>query len=136
MLRLALLVVLSVTALAESGSSHAANVDVLVASGQRDSDGYALHGFGGLTGGPRSITFQASTDAIVQMGRDGARVLVRSGDPLPAPLTGTFNVFFQDTEHLSDVAFQILFYLTPIIYRLKDLNGISFGWLLDGRQDD
>jgi ABC-type polysaccharide/polyol phosphate export permease len=46
-------------------------------------------------------------------------------------LTGTFNVFFQDTEHLSDVAFQILFYLTPIIYRLKDLKGISIAWLLE-----
>jgi hypothetical protein len=91
MLRLALLVVLSVTALAETASSHAADIEVLVASGQRDNDGYALHGFAGLTGGPRSITFQASTDAIVQIGSDGARVLVRSGDLLPAPLTGTFN---------------------------------------------
>jgi hypothetical protein len=91
MLRLALLMVLFVTALAQSSSSHAGNVEVLFASGQRDGDGYALHGVAGLTGGPRSITFQAGTDAIVQMGPDGAHVLVRSGDPLPAPLTGTFD---------------------------------------------
>jgi ABC-type polysaccharide/polyol phosphate export permease len=38
-----------------------------------------------------------------------------------AALSGTFNVFFQDTQHLAEVGFQILFYLTPIIYRLSDL---------------
>jgi lipopolysaccharide transport system permease protein len=35
-------------------------------------------------------------------------------------LSGTFNVFFQDTQHLAEVGFQILFYLTPIIYRLEN----------------
>jgi lipopolysaccharide transport system permease protein len=35
-----------------------------------------------------------------------------------ASLSGTFNVFFQDTQHLAEVGFQILFYLTPIIYTI------------------
>jgi ABC-type polysaccharide/polyol phosphate export permease len=36
-------------------------------------------------------------------------------------LGGSANVFFQDTQHLAEVGFQILFYLSPIIYRLEDL---------------
>jgi ABC-type polysaccharide/polyol phosphate export permease len=45
-------------------------------------------------------------------------------------LSGTFNVFFQDTQHLAEVGFQILFYLTPIIYRLSDLPRHRLSWLL------
>lgn len=45
-------------------------------------------------------------------------------------LFGSANVFFQDTQHLSEVAFQIFFYLTPIIYRLEDLSGHQLAWLL------
>src|SRR5581483_807692 len=40
-----------------------------------------------------------------------------------AVLTGSFNVMFQDTQHLAEVGFQILFYATPIMYRLKDVIG-------------
>ncbi|HEY1376184.1 MAG TPA: ABC transporter permease [Gemmataceae bacterium] len=47
-----------------------------------------------------------------------------------AALSGTFNVFFQDTQHLAEVGFQILFYLTPIIYRLSDLPRHRLSWLL------
>lgn len=47
-----------------------------------------------------------------------------------AVLAGTANVFFQDTQHLAEVGFQILFYLTPIIYRVEDLAGHQLGWLL------
>jgi lipopolysaccharide transport system permease protein len=36
-----------------------------------------------------------------------------------AVLTGSFNVMFQDTQHLAEVGFQILFYATPIMYRLS-----------------
>jgi ABC-type polysaccharide/polyol phosphate export permease len=46
-----------------------------------------------------------------------------------ASLSGTFNVFFQDTQHLAEVVFQILFYMTPIIYRLSDVHH-NMGWLL------
>jgi lipopolysaccharide transport system permease protein len=38
-----------------------------------------------------------------------------------AVLTGSFNVMFQDTQHLAEVGFQILFYATPIMYRLSQL---------------
>src|SRR5439155_26598968 len=38
-----------------------------------------------------------------------------------AVICGSVNVFFQDTQHLTEVGFQILFYLSPIIYRLEDL---------------
>jgi ABC-type polysaccharide/polyol phosphate export permease len=40
-----------------------------------------------------------------------------------AVLTGSFNVMFQDTQHLAEVGFQILFYATPIMYRLNQLAG-------------
>jgi ABC-type polysaccharide/polyol phosphate export permease len=33
-----------------------------------------------------------------------------------AVLAGFANVFFQDTQHLAEVGFQLLFYMTPIIY--------------------
>jgi ABC-type polysaccharide/polyol phosphate export permease len=38
-----------------------------------------------------------------------------------ALLAGFANVYFQDTQHLSDVGFQILFYGTPIIYEMEML---------------
>ena len=45
-------------------------------------------------------------------------------------LFGSANVFFQDTQHLAEVGFQLFFYLTPIIYRLEDLQGHKLAWLL------
>ncbi|MFO0879532.1 MAG: ABC transporter permease [Gemmataceae bacterium] len=38
-----------------------------------------------------------------------------------ATLAGFANVYFQDTQHLMDVVFQIIFYATPIIYYPQDL---------------
>jgi ABC-type polysaccharide/polyol phosphate export permease len=38
-----------------------------------------------------------------------------------ALLAGFANVYFQDTQHLCDVGFQIIFYATPIIYDPRDL---------------
>src|SRR5262249_43069302 len=46
-----------------------------------------------------------------------------------AVLTGSFNVMFQDTQHLAEVGFQILFYATPIIYDLEQLTGGRAGRL-------
>jgi ABC-type polysaccharide/polyol phosphate export permease len=43
-----------------------------------------------------------------------------------AVLAGFANVYFQDTQHLCDVAFQMLFYATPIIYR-EDILGPAHG---------
>jgi ABC-type polysaccharide/polyol phosphate export permease len=39
-----------------------------------------------------------------------------------AVLAGCANVHFQDTQHLAEVGFQILFYATPIMYQMKDLH--------------
>lgn len=47
-----------------------------------------------------------------------------------ATLAGMMNVFFQDTQHLCDVGFQILFYATPIIYYAGDLGTGRLGWML------
>src|SRR5262249_50918180 len=43
---------------------------------------------------------------------------------------GFANVYFQDTQHLCDVAFQVLFYLTPIIYEPRDLGPGRLQWLV------
>jgi ABC-type polysaccharide/polyol phosphate export permease len=48
-----------------------------------------------------------------------------------AILTSLANVFFQDTQHLIDVAFQALFYLTPIFYKPEMLTGHGLGWVVD-----
>jgi ABC-type polysaccharide/polyol phosphate export permease len=50
-----------------------------------------------------------------------------------AVLAGFANVFFQDTQHLCEIGFQILFYATPIIYRADMLRNSShdFRWVAD-----
>jgi ABC-type polysaccharide/polyol phosphate export permease len=47
-----------------------------------------------------------------------------------AVLAGFANVFFQDTQHLAEVGFQLLFYTTPIIYMERVLQQNHIGWLL------
>lgn len=47
-----------------------------------------------------------------------------------ALLAGFANVYFQDTQHLCDVGFQILFYATPIIYDPQDLGAGRLQWLV------
>jgi lipopolysaccharide transport system permease protein len=44
-------------------------------------------------------------------------------------IAGFANVYFQDTQHLCEVGFQIMFYATPIMYRPEDLHG-RLGWLM------
>lgn len=44
---------------------------------------------------------------------------------------GVCNVLFQDTQHLSEVGLQILFYLTPILYKADMLRERNLGWLVD-----
>lgn len=46
-----------------------------------------------------------------------------------AVLAGFANVFFQDTQHLTEVGFQILFYATPIIYYKTTLMERNLGWV-------
>jgi lipopolysaccharide transport system permease protein len=48
-----------------------------------------------------------------------------------AVLAGFANVYFQDTQHLCEVGFQILFYLTPIIYPTSLLKQHQMGWVAD-----
>ena len=48
-----------------------------------------------------------------------------------ALLAGFANVFFRDTEHLAQVAFQVLFYATPIIYPAETLEQVHMGSLAD-----
>ena len=40
------------------------------------------------------------------------------------------NVYFRDTQHLLDIATQVLFFLTPIMYRPEVLVGQGLGWLV------
>lgn len=46
-----------------------------------------------------------------------------------AVLAGFANVWFQDTQHLTEVAFQILLYATPIIYKRNMLVKINLEWI-------
>jgi lipopolysaccharide transport system permease protein len=46
-----------------------------------------------------------------------------------AVIAGFANVYFQDTQHLCEVGFQMLFYATPIMYRVEDLHG-RLAWLM------
>jgi lipopolysaccharide transport system permease protein len=48
-----------------------------------------------------------------------------------AVLAGFANVFFRDTQHLSEVGFQILFYATPIIYPAEVLRSKNLSWIAD-----
>lgn len=47
-----------------------------------------------------------------------------------AVLGGLANVLFQDTKHLAEVGFQILFYATPIMYHVKTLQENHLGWMI------
>ena len=47
-----------------------------------------------------------------------------------AVLGGAANVFFQDTQHLAEVGFQIGFYLSPIIWTMEMTAGKAPHWLL------
>jgi lipopolysaccharide transport system permease protein len=47
-----------------------------------------------------------------------------------AVLMGFATVFFKDTQHLSEVAFQILFYATPVLYKPEMLAQRGMGWLV------
>lgn len=46
-----------------------------------------------------------------------------------AVLAGFANVFFRDTQHLSDFVFQMLFYATPVLYPRNILRACRLEWL-------
>lgn len=43
---------------------------------------------------------------------------------------GMMNVIFPDTQHLIEVFFQMLFYLTPVLYPAKTLIERNMGWIV------
>ena len=48
-----------------------------------------------------------------------------------AMLAAMANVFFQDTQHLTEIGFQILFYATPILYPANMLREHHLSWVND-----
>lgn len=48
-----------------------------------------------------------------------------------AVLAGFVNVVFRDVQHIAEIAFQILFYLTPVIYPAEVLRGTRAAWIAD-----
>ena len=47
-----------------------------------------------------------------------------------ATIAGFVNIVFRDTQHILEVVFQILFYLTPIFYQERLLAETRIGWVL------
>ncbi|HEV3258025.1 MAG TPA: ABC transporter permease, partial [Gemmataceae bacterium] len=47
-----------------------------------------------------------------------------------AVLAGSVNVIFRDIQHIAEIGFQILFYLTPIIYPPQMLSDTRVAWLV------
>lgn len=48
-----------------------------------------------------------------------------------ATLAGFANVFFHDTKHLAEVAAQLMFFLTPVMYTRDLLDRQNLGWIAD-----
>ena len=48
-----------------------------------------------------------------------------------ATLAGIANVHFPDTQYLSELGLQVLFYTTPILYKPEMLRERGLGWLVD-----
>jgi ABC-type polysaccharide/polyol phosphate export permease len=48
-----------------------------------------------------------------------------------ALLVGFANVWFQDTQHLCEVGFQVVFYITPVLYPATLLRDRGLSWLAD-----
>jgi ABC-type polysaccharide/polyol phosphate export permease len=48
-----------------------------------------------------------------------------------AVLAGFSTAYFPDVQHLAEVALQMLFYATPIIYAPEQLRNRGLGWLVD-----
>ena len=47
-----------------------------------------------------------------------------------AVCAGTLNVLFQDTQHLTEILLQMLFYMTPILYPPETLANAHLGWIM------
>lgn len=72
-----------------------ADVDVLLKTGDAAPDGRILNSFANPgASGPTTAAFLGGTSAIITKIGGSFATVAASGDPLPAPLTGTFNAFF------------------------------------------
>jgi lipopolysaccharide transport system permease protein len=48
-----------------------------------------------------------------------------------AVVFGFANVYFPDTHHIAQIGFQVLFYLTPIIYAVEDVRSVWLRFILE-----
>ncbi len=72
----------------------AADIEVLLKSGDTAPDGRILSGFSSPTASSKKIAaFLGTTSAIITKSGSTFAAVAKTGDPLPAPLTGTFNTF-------------------------------------------
>ncbi len=78
---------------------------VVLASGQRAADGVGIASFGEVRARTaRDVTFLGDSSAIVVRTADSTvRVLAATGDPLPAPLQGSYNVVASPTVNAAGV---------------------------------
>ncbi len=48
-----------------------------------------------------------------------------------AIIAGLTNVYFQDTQHLTEIGFQMLYFATPIMFKAKLLEEHGLGWVVE-----
>lgn len=86
----------------------AADLVVLLKSGDMAPDGRNLSSFGSPAAGTKTkAAFLGTTSAVITKSGSTFATVVKTGDPLPAPLSGTFNSFFDPTINDSgNVAFR------------------------------
>jgi hypothetical protein len=86
---------------------------VLFQAGDPASDGVALFGPSALASDGRRVAFMGAAAAIVVRSGDAYTVVVRGGDPLPPPLSGTFDA---PSDPVINDAGQVLFTARRILY--------------------
>ncbi len=81
--------------------------------------------------------------AMVAVTRGDATIVFRLATVVPgllliflaawgaATISAFANVFFHDTQHMLEVAAQIMFFLTPIMYSRRLLDQKQLGWIVD-----
>lgn len=82
--------VLLVLALSARDVPAKTSLRLLARTGDLATDGATMTGLGGLTSARGEAVIGAVETAFVRVAGDAAEVLVRAGDPLPAPLAGRF----------------------------------------------
>jgi ABC-type polysaccharide/polyol phosphate export permease len=75
-----------------------------------------------------AIAFSGFTNPLVLLSLVPSLVLLFAFAWSLAVCTGTLNVLFHDTQHLLEIILQILFYMTPIMYKPEILINRNLGW--------